>query len=256
LSLKYASNQLERCCHVKDLLVFEHQIGHRREVIPVITEYTRTALHSGPQGEYEFFRARAAHLGASGSTFHTWHNQVSVTVCHKTKQVKIGPTGQLIMNKRGIGLGPALMACVITWLQKHDVHDYTIDPGSLSEVDAKTVAAREQRNRFYMAFGFQLSTISTSLTGIDVVEGNFTAANVGALTVPERYQDQLKPWFVFEDSLKDERESGVRCLDELKTIDRWTHGKSWLGRWLLNYMGWPVRFATRHMHKRKAWEPK
>ncbi|QOD01489.1 hypothetical protein [Pseudomonas putida] len=193
MSLKYASNQLEQCCHLKDLFVFEHQIGHRREVIPVVTEYTRTTLHSGPQGEFEFFRARAAHRGASGSIFHTWHNQVSVTVCHQTKQVKFGPTGQLIMNKRGIGLGPALMACVITWLQKHDVLDYTIDPGSLSEVDAKTVAAREQRNRFYMAFGFELSTYGSPLTGLDVVEGTFTAANVLALKVPERYQNRLKP---------------------------------------------------------------
>ncbi|MBM5458671.1 GNAT family N-acetyltransferase [Pseudomonas sp. P66] len=240
---------------MKHLLVFEHQIGNRRDVTPVVTEYTRAAVGSAPEGQYEFFRARAVHSSAMGSSFHGWHNQVSITICHLTKQVKIGPTGQLIMSHRGRGLGPALMACVITWLKERGVPEYTIAPGFLSSVDASSDAAREQRNRFYMAFGFVLSKYDGTQTGLDVVEGSFTAENVGALTVPDRYQDRLKPWFDFEDELKDERESGVRCLAELKAMDQWTHNKSSFGRWLLRIMGWPVGFATRHLHKRKPWEP-
>lgn len=255
MTLTTASNKLEQLCTVRDLLVFEHQIGHRRGVIPVITEHTRGSIDREPDGDYEFFRARATHPGAFRSSFHTWHNQVSVTLCHKTRQMKIGPTGQLIMAKRGIGLGPALMACVITWLKNQNVEEYTIDPGSLSAIDAGTDSAREQRNRFYMAFGFTLSNLSGSQTGKAVVEGSFTAPNVAALYVPDRYQDRLKPWFVFEGDLQDERECGVHSLAELKQIDRWTHGCSWFGRWLLRQWKWPAHFLTRHLHKRKAWEP-
>lgn len=253
--LKVASNKLEQLCTVRDLLVFEHEVGHRREVIPVITEYTKGTIDIDPDGDYEFFRARATHAGASRSSFHTWHNQVSVTLCHKTKQVKIGPTGQLIMSKRGIGLGPALMACVINWLEGQGVDDYTISPGSLSPVDAATDSAREQRNRFYMAFGFTLLNWNGGKTGLSVADGSFTALNVAALSVPDRYKDRLKPWFAFEGDLRDERESGVHSLNELKNVDRWTEGLSGFERWILSKWNWPVRFATRHKHQPKAWEP-
>lgn len=255
MSIKIASNELERLCTVKDLLVYEHAIGYRFGVIPVITERTRSGIDIDPDGDYEFFRARAAHPGASGSSFYAWHNQVSVTLCHRTKQMKIGPTGQLIMCKRGIGLGPALMACVITWLKSQNVDHYTIAPGSLSGVDAGTDSGRKQRNRFYMAFGFTLVNWDGSQSGLDVVDGTFTAVNVGALHIPERYQHRLKPWFTFESALQDERECGVHNLGELKDIDRWTHSLSWLRRWFLRRWRWPVRFSTRHMHKRQSWEP-
>lgn len=256
MALKMASNKLEKLCTLKDLLVFEHEIGYRRDLIPVITEHTRSGIDIDPNGDYEFFCARAPHPGGIGSTFHTWHNQVSVTLCHKTKQIKIGPTGQLIMNQRGIGLGPALMASVISWLKNQKVDDYTIDPGFLADVDAGTDYEREQRNRFYMAFGFTLSNLDGSQTGLDVVGGSFTADNVGALSVPPRYQNRLKPWFPFAAHLKDERECGVHNLRELKDIDRWTYNLSWFERWILRVWRWPAHFATRHKHARKAWEPK
>lgn len=255
MSLKRISNELERLCTVKDLFVYEVPVGHLREVYPVITEYTRTSTESRHMGDYEFYRARAVHPEANGSSFHIWHNQVSVVICHQTKCVKFGPTGQLLMHKQGIGLGPALMANVIEWLTKQDVAAYTINPGSLSEVDARTDTAREQRNRFYIAFGFALSNYDQSRTGIDVIGGTFTAECVGDLFVPERYQNRLKTWFGFESELRHEREYGVNCLAELKLLDRWTRSASCLGRWILKQLGWPALFQTRHMHKLKRWEP-
>ncbi|MGC5704042.1 hypothetical protein J4P02_27960 [Pseudomonas sp. NFXW11] len=255
MSIKRASNQLEQLCHIKDLLIFEREIGYQREIIPVITEYSCATLDFGAADQYEFFRARGVHTGAR-STFHTWHNQVSVTICHVTCQIKIGPTGQLIMSKQGIGLGPALMACVLTWLQNRGIPDYTVDPGFLSLVDAATPAAREQRNRFYMAFGFTLSNCSGTETGLEVIEGSFTAANVQALSIPDRYQGRLQPWFDFERRLCIERESGALNLVELKSIDWWTYRMTWLGRSLLRVLGWPVQFCTRHKHEPRPWEPK
>lgn len=255
MSLKRISNELEQLCTVKDLFVYEVPVGYRREVYPVITEYHRTDPESRHMGHYEFYRARTVHPAASGSSFHTWNNQVSVVICHQTQCVKFGPTGQLIMHKKGVGLGPALMSNVIEWLTKQDVADYAIEPGSLAEVDASSDKAREQRNRFYMAFGFALSNHDQSRTGIDVIGGTFTAERVGDLFVPDRYQNRLSRWFEFESDLRDERENGVRCLAELKQIDRWTDSASGLGRWILKKLRWPVHFATRHMHKRRTWEP-
>lgn len=253
-SLKRASNLLEQRCQVRHLLVFESVSGYYRSIIPVVTEHVRTSLDNGPEGQYEFFRARAVHDHATNASFHLWHNQVSITLCHVTKQIKVGPTGQLIMATRGIGLGPALMACVLTWLKRQNVNDYTIDPGSLSPVDARTEKDRLQRNRFYMAFGFQLSNWDGSETGPEVVEGSFTAATVADLVIPDRYQTPLKAWSVFARDLADERVSGIQNLQALKDIDRWTHARHWLVRWLLRQWGWPARFTTRHMHPLKAWE--
>ncbi len=224
--LKIASNKFDQLFTIRELFVFEQLVGHRREVIAVITEYTKGTIDIDidihPDGDYEFFRARAAHAGVSRSSFHKWHNQASVTLCHKTKQVKIGPIGQLIVSKRGIGLGPALMACVIYWLKGQDVDDYIISPGSLSSVDAATDSAREQRNRFYMAFGFTLLDWNGGATGLSVADGSFTALNVAALSVPDRCKDRLKPWSAFENGLKDEGEYGVHTWASLKA---WTVGR-------------------------------
>ncbi|UMZ11910.1 hypothetical protein I9018_31345 [Pseudomonas sp. MPFS] len=256
MSMKDVSHQLELLCQVKHMFIFEYQVGSFRKVIPVITEHVRTSLNSSQQGQYEFFRARATHDHAITGDFHPYHNSVSVTLCHVTKQIKIGPTGELIMGTQGIRLGPSLMSCVLTWLKKQRVDDYTIDPGTLSRVDAETTKDREQRNRFYMAFGFTLHNWDKSITGLDVVDGAFTAENVGALSVPERYQNMLQPWKAFHYDLQFEREIGVSSLCELRDIDQWTHSKSWVGRWLLRRWGWPVRFLTRHLHPRNSWESK
>lgn len=123
MTLKQASIRLEKLCQVEHLMVFEHHDSVGRVVIPVLTERAQTALFGGPAGQYEFFRARATHQSARGADFHSWHSQVSVTVCHVSKSVKFGPSGQLIMGRRGIGLGPSLMASVITWLISKKIPD-------------------------------------------------------------------------------------------------------------------------------------
>ncbi|WP_153014173.1 hypothetical protein [Pseudomonas sp. EpS/L25] len=255
MPLKSASNKLESLCHIQDLYVFEHSIGNRREIIPIITEYSGATLDFGKEGQYEFFRVRGATRASNNSAFHPWHNQVSVTICHLTQKIRIGPTGQLVMRTKGVGLGPSLMGHVLSWLELKNISGYQIDPGQLSSVDAATAAAREQRNRFYMAFGFELSNYDGTQTGLDVVEGSFTAKNVGALSVPDRYKNRLRPWFEFAPHLKDERETGVRSLASLKKIDRWTYQLSCLSKKFLSLMGWPEPFETRHMHKKKPWEP-
>ncbi|MBU4634043.1 hypothetical protein [Pseudomonas chlororaphis] len=254
MSLKNVSIRLEQRCQVKHLLVFQHQSGSYRSLLPVITEHVRTNLDYGPEGQYEFFRARATHPGAVNANFHSFHNQVSVTVCHVTKMVKFGPIGQLIMAQRGIGLGPSLMARVVGWLTAQRIPDYGIEPGSLSPVDASTEKDRLQRNRFYLAFGFRLSNWNGTQTSLEVVEGSFTADKVGDLSVPTRYQDRLQDWPSFELNLRDERWQGVENLSEHKLIDEWTYGKSWFGRKLLKFWGWPIRYATRHLHPLKPWE--
>lgn len=253
-TLKSVAYRLERLCQVQSLLVFEHQTASCRIVTPVITEYVRTGLDQGPSDQYEFFRARAAHRGVVNANFHICHNQVSVTICHQTETVKFGPVGQLIMETRGIGLGPSLMARVIDWLLAQGISHYAIEPGSLAGVDASTDNDRLQRNRFYEAFGFRLSNWDGSQTGLDVVDGTFTADSVGTLAVPLRYQSRLQDWPTFEYNLRNERQHGVESLSEHKLIDEWTHGKSWIGRRILEWWKWPVRFTTRHMQPLKAWE--
>lgn len=252
--LKNAAYRLEKLCQVQHLLVYEYQTGTYRIVTPVITEHVHTGLDQGPADQYEFFRARATHRQAINANFHICHNQVSVTVCHQTETVKFGPSGQLIMEKRGIGLGPSLMACVIDWLLARGISHYAIDPGSLAGVDASNDNDRLQRNRFYKAFGFRLSNWNGTQVDLDVVDGTFTADNVGALSVPERYKRRLQYWPTFESNLRDERQLGVESLAEHKCIDEWTHGKSWIGRKILEWWKWPVRFATRHKHPLKEWE--
>lgn len=256
MTLKEASKKLERKCQVHRIYVYEFQRGDQRNVMPVITEHVRTQLEFDPVSEYEFFRARATHPNAAfGNSFHGFHNQVSVTVRHDTKEVKFGPSGHLIMSEQGIRLGPALMASVIEWLKSQDVSAYTIDPGWLSSVDAKTIEARVQRNKFYMAFGFQLSNYERTELGIDVVDGSFTATNVGALSVPDRYKNMLQPWETFELGLRSERECGVQNVAELKLVDQWAYGK-WFMQLLLRLWKRPLRFNTRHKHPVKPWEVK
>lgn len=57
------------------------------------------------------------------------------------------------------------MAGVIRWLQRQEIADYTMENGSLSQVDAQTEAARLQRIKFYTAFGFQLVDTLGALAG-------------------------------------------------------------------------------------------
>jgi len=253
MPLKEASKQLERKCQVHRLFMYEFQRNDQRYLLPVITEHAHTELEL-PEGVFQFFRARATHPCAPfEKSFHGTHNQISVTVCHGTRKVKFGPWGDILMTERGIGLGPCLMACVIEWLKAQELGEYSIDQGKLVSSDANTELKRFQRNRFYEAFGFQLSDSDGKVIGLDVKDGSFTADNVGALSVPERYQGMLRPWEQFEPKLRAERAAGVRHLNELKKLDGWAYG-----RWFLKLLmrGWkiPVALETRHKHPLKAWE--
>ena len=255
MSLKPISHQLENLCQVEKLFILEHQTRAGRVLYPVITEHAKSGLDMGNPGQYEFFRARTKSDEALHADFHPWWNSISVTVCHTTKAIKIGPTGQLIMHPQNIRLGPNLMACVIKWLERQDIADYTVENGSLSRWDAQNDATRLQRNKFYTAFGFHLVDSSGTQHGLNVVDGTFGAATVGALTIPERYQTGLVPWDKFACALGTEREEGVRNLAELKEVDRFTHHKSAFGKWLLKLWGWRRPFETRHKHPLKDWEP-
>lgn len=254
LTLKQASRRLDQLCQAEHLAVFEHHNGMGRVVIPVLTEHVQTALDHGPAKQYEFFRARATHAHALNADFHLCYNQVSLTVCHVTQTVKFGPGGHLIMERRGIGLGPSLMATVIQWLQSKKIPTYAIEPGDLSRIDATTEVERLQRNKFYAAFGFSLWSPFKSERGLYVVDKLFGATNVGCLIVPDRYKNRLRTWQSFESELRDERQEGVQNLAELKDVDMWTSGKSRLGRFLLNFLKWPLPFKTRNKHPLKPWE--
>lgn len=252
MPLREASNQLACKCQVHNLFMYEYQKNDQRYLLPVITEHAHTELEL-PEGTFQFFRARATSPGARGKSFTPQDNQISVTVCHGTRKVKFGPWGAIHMTDPGVGLGPCLMACVIEWLKKHGLDDYSIDPGKLSNSDTKTELLRIQRNRFYKAFGFQLTDSDGKAAGLDVIDGSFTADSVAALSVPERYQGMLQPWEKFELTLRAERAAGVRNLNVLKQLDRWAYG-----RWFLKLLmrGWkiPVALETRHKHPLNAWE--
>ncbi|MBX8573821.1 hypothetical protein [Pseudomonas cichorii] len=202
-----------------------------------------------------FFRARTKSNEALHADFHPWWNSISVTVCHTTKAVKFGPTGQMSMHPQNIRLGPNLMACVIKWLERQNIADYTVEQGKLAWMDAQTDADRLQRNKFYAAFGFQLVDGSGTKHGLEVVGGAFGATTVGALSVPKRYQKGLIPWNKFACALEIEREEGVKNLAELKEVDRFTDRKSAFGKWLLTVWGWRKSFDTRHKQPLKHWEP-
>ncbi|MCI3943197.1 hypothetical protein K0038_00185 [Pseudomonas syringae] len=255
MSLKQISHQLEHLCQVEKLFLLENQTISRRVLYPVITEHAKSDLNIGSPGQYEFFRARTKSNEEPDADFHPWWNSISVTVCHTTRAVKFGPTGQLIMHPQNIRLGPNLMACVIKWLEHQDIANYTVENGLLSWRDAETDAARLQRNKFYTAFGFDLVGNSGTQHGLEVVDGTFGAATVGALIIPDRYQTGLVPWDKFACALETEREEGVRNLAELKEVDRFTDRKSFFGKWLLKLWGWRMPFETRHKHPLKDWEP-
>ncbi len=255
MSLKPISHQLENLCQIEKLFLLERQTRFGRVLYPLITEHVKSGLDIGSPGQYEFFRARTKSDDALHADFHPWWNSISVTVCHTTRAIKFGPTGQLIMHPQNIRLGPNLMACIIKWLQRQDIADYIVENGSLSRVDAQTEAARLQRNKFYTAFGFQLVDSSGTKHGLEVADGTFGAATVGELVIPERYQAGPVPWDKFACALEAEREEGVRNLAELKEVDRFTDRKSLFGKWLLKLWGWRAPFETRYKKPLKSWEP-
>ncbi|MFG0765920.1 hypothetical protein ACF8Q9_03410 [Pseudomonas sp. TYF_15] len=110
-------------------------------------------------------------------------NTFSAIICHTTKTVRFGPVNAIKASPGKIGIGSALMGAVIERLQGQPLtSSYRVAPGSLAEAHAIEDEARKNRNKFYMAHGFQLSSKCGLLHGLDVVEGFFAAESVGSLT--------------------------------------------------------------------------
>lgn len=206
MTIKNEALELEKLCQVHKLFVHEYQVGSEQRQLPVITEHAQKYDFNTQSKVSEFYRARAYYgNGNSFKDFDPYANSISVTICHRTKLIMFGPFGLISMNPKGVRLGPALMGNVIEWLQRQrDLEDYTIQPGMLSDSDTKTDIDRIQRNKFYMAFGFEVSSV-TGITGIAVSNGSFTAAGVGHLTVPDRYASLLSPWGDFDRKIEKER---------------------------------------------------
>ncbi len=142
----------------------------------------------------EYFRARAMTYHPRPEDFARFLNAISATVCHQTRMVRFGPTFRLDMDRQGVGLGSALMSAVIRWLQSKNLADYQIESGSLGAADADTREAQLRRNRFYMKFGFQVSSWDGDLKGDDVVEGYFGQDWVGDLSQNLSAGTELVRW--------------------------------------------------------------
>ncbi len=120
-------------------------------------------------------------------------NTFSATICHTTKTVRFGPVNAIKASPDKIGIGSALMGAVIEWLQGQHLTSYCVAPGSLAEAHAIEDEARKNRNKFYMAHGFQLSSKCGLLHGLDVVEGTFAAESVGSLTTSYKRGVRVAP---------------------------------------------------------------
>lgn len=235
MTLKNESLDLEKISQVQKLFIHEYLKGEVQYQLPVVTEHSVKYGYDGRSRIFEFYRARAFHgEGHSYKDFDPYANSVSVTICHKTKVVMFGPFGVIAMSPRGVGLGPALMANVIEWLQRQqEVLSYAIQPGMLSETDAKTDKDRVQRNKFYMAFGFVVSSVSGAM-GEDVKDGSFTATSVGHLSIPERYQSMLKPWGMFDSKIGKERSTAA---DTAKLVSK---ARDWHKAGVFQREQWPL----------------
>lgn len=157
MMISEASKTLEKLCQPRQMYMHELRDGIYRHLTPVVTEYACSTAEFGPDGDFEFFRARAVHPNVQPDDFDPLHNQVSVTICHQTHAVKFGPIGRVLMDPESKKLGSGLMACVIGWLSTQNVGHYSVDPGRLAWIDASNDPNRLRRNKFYAAFGFTLA---------------------------------------------------------------------------------------------------
>lgn len=185
--------KFERIATTDELHLFKyHEHGIPKE-IPVIFEASKMY---GNDRELcaEFFRARAMTFHPRPQDFDRFLNAISVTVCHQSRMVRFGPTFRLDMDRPGIGLGSALMGAVIGWLQSKGLANYRIESGALGAADTDTREAQLRRNRFYMKFGFLVSSWDGATTGDDVVEGFFGQDWVGALAQNLSAGTELVRW--------------------------------------------------------------
>lgn|GEM_PF-3116880 len=120
-------------------------------------------------------------------------NTFSATICHTTKTVRFGPVNAIKASPEKVGIGSALMGAVIKWLQCQHLTSYRVAPGSLADAHAIEDEARTNRNKFYMAHGFQLSSKCGLLHGLYVLEGSFAAESVGSLTTSYKRGVRVAP---------------------------------------------------------------
>lgn len=235
MTIKNEALELEKVCQVHKLFVHEYQVGCENRQLPVITEHAQKYDFSTQTKVSEFYRARAYHgNGKSFRDFDPYANSISVTICHRTKLIMFGPFGLISMNPKGVRLGPALMGNVVEWLQRQrDLDDYIIQSGMLSDSDAKTDIDRIQRNKFYMAFGFEVSSV-TGVNGVDVSNGSFTSPGVGHLSIPERYASRLTPWGTFDAKVEKERFSAIANSKLL------TKARAWYKAGFFTRNKWPL----------------
>ncbi|MFT8551070.1 MAG: hypothetical protein ABF739_08290 [Acetobacter okinawensis] len=123
--------------------------------------------HESWFGQYRFYRAEARLLWReyqSGVTadlrqFHRFENAIQVVVDTEGSTAMFGPTSQIGMSERGIGLGSALMSKVIQWL-KTEYPDAEVRAGTLAAPQAGA-DNKARRNRFYESHGFDVEYYDT-----------------------------------------------------------------------------------------------
>lgn len=247
--LKIVAANLESPYVLRELYLFESCREKQRNILLVVgTEHcSLPGKGTNPSLGYELFRARAEKSGEIDSPFHPWGNSISVAVCHQTKTVMFGPVGQIQMYPEGYGLGPALMAKVIEWLQHSNLHSYNIAPGGLSDSTVKTEPARIQRNLFYMNFGFDLvgsDKHKAPAVGIEVLNGNFSAPSVGDLVVPARYAKLLRKSADFYSDVSTERTDFQNLMHDVSGDRIWARGHTVFApikRFVLWMMDCPIK---------------
>lgn len=185
--------KFETVARTDELHLFKYTEHGITKEIPVIFEASKI-YGNDRKLSAEYFRARAMTFQAKPEDFSRFLNAISVTVCHESQMVRFGPTFRLDMDRPGIGLGSALMSAVIGWLQSKGFADYRIEPGTLGAADADSDESRLRRNRFYMKFGFQVSSWDGKTTGDAVVEGFFGQDWVGELSQNLSAGTELVRW--------------------------------------------------------------
>ncbi|MBG6704316.1 hypothetical protein I5I84_00540 [Pseudomonas aeruginosa] len=231
--------RLEKLCAVSRFHMIKYQEYNWERFLPVVEE--RAAIkESSPSIDAEIIRLRAFNdKGLFPCDFHSFESALSVVICHRTKEVHFGPTGHIIMRQRGVGLGSTLLATLIKRLVDKGLQEYAIDPGSLSDVDARTEEARISRNSFYMSFGFTLTSLSGE-TGLDVVSGKFSAPSVGSLTATQERLERLMPWKDFDRELFRCQEQSKRDQKAISEARQWFGQLSGTRRRIARWLGCPL----------------
>lgn len=111
-------------------------------------------------------------------------NCLDIWVDHRNKEVRFGPEGGLSVEPPDRGLGRFLMAQGIEWAKKR-FSSYAVESQALASKDAFTDEARERRDHFLKALGFEVGYDDAlqlkgrcSASHIGVLHGNWNAEKV------------------------------------------------------------------------------